>query len=191
MHHIEVLTYLIDTSKLETFEKIDDVTEAEMRTGKIRPGYSYCSTHMIFDIKMDGAFTRKARLVADGHKTKPPASITYSIVVSRDSVRVALPIASLNSLHVSACDIGNAYLNATCREKLWTVAGPEFGSDKGSVMIIARALYGLKSSEAALRSTLAQTMETMEYRPTQADPDVWVKRASKEDGSPYYKMMLI
>jgi len=146
---------------------------------------------MIFDIKMDGAFSRKARLVANGHKTKPPASITYSSVASRDSVRIALTIASLNSLHVSVCDIGNAYLNATCREKLWTIAGPEFGSDKGSVMIIARALYGLKSSEAAWRSTLAQSMEMMRYRPTQADPDVWVKRASKEDGSPYYKMMLI
>ena len=97
------------------FEKIDDVTEAEMRTGKIRPGYSYCSTHMVFDIKMDGSFTRKARLVADGHKTRSPTSITYSNVVSRD--RIVLAIASLNSLHVSACDIGNAYLNAKCREK--------------------------------------------------------------------------
>ena len=167
------------------FEQLDNVSQDQMRTGKIKPGYSYCSTHMIFDIKMDGAFTRKARLVADGHKTKSPASITYSSVVSRDSVKIALTIASLNSLHVSACDIGNAYLNATCREKLWTVAGPEFGSDKGSVMIIARALYGLKSSGAAWRSTLAQTMEIMGYRPTQADPDVWTKRASKEDGSPY------
>jgi len=59
------------------------------------------------------------------------------------------------------------------------------------VMIIARELYGLKSSGAAWRSTLAQTMEMLGYRPTQADPDVWIKRASKEDGSPYYKMMLI
>jgi len=119
---------------LIAFEKIDDVTEAEMRTGKIKPG------HIIFDIKMDGAFTRKARLVADGQKTKPSASITYSSVVSRDSVRTALTIASLNSLHISACDIGNAYLNAACLEKLWIVAGPEFGSEKGSVIIIARAL---------------------------------------------------
>ena len=129
--------------------------------------------------------------MADGHKTKLPTSITYSSVVSRDSVRIALTIASLNYLHVSACDIGNAYLNATCREKLWTVAGPEFGSDKGSVMIIARTLYGLMSSGAAWRSTLAQTMEMLGYRPTQADPNVWIKRVSKEDGSPYYKMMLI
>jgi len=82
------------------FEKIDGVTEAEMRTGKIRPGYSHCSTHMNFDIKMDGSFTRKARSVADGHKTRPPTSITYSSLVSRDSVRIVLNIASLNSLHV-------------------------------------------------------------------------------------------
>ena len=95
---------------------------------------------------MDGLFTRKARLVADGHKAYPPTSITYSSVMSRDSVRT---IASLNSLEVSACDIGSAYLNALCWEKLWTVAGPEFGSEKGAVMIIARALYGFKSSGAA------------------------------------------
>jgi len=173
------------------FEKLDGITEDKMRTGKVKPGFTYCSTHMIFDIKMDGKFTRKARLVAVGHKTRPPSSITYSSVVSRDSVRIALTLASLNSLGVSACDIGNAYLNAACREKLWTVAGPKFGSDKGSVIIIARALYGLKSSGAAWRSTLSETMGVLGYRPTQADPDVWIKRASKQDGEPYYKYMLI
>ena len=146
---------------------------------------------MIFDVKMDGSFTRKARLVADGHKTEPPTSMTYSSVVARDSVRIALTIASLNCLEISSCDIGNAYLNAPCREKLWTVAGAEFGSEKGAVMIISRALYGLKSSGAAWRSTLAQTMELLGYKPTQADPDVWLKRAIKHDRTPYYKMMLI
>ena len=72
------------------FDEIEGATEQMMRTGKIRPGYSHCSTHMIFDVKMDGSFTRKARLVADGHKTKPPTSMTYSSVVSRNSVRIAL-----------------------------------------------------------------------------------------------------
>ena len=92
---------------------------------------------------------------------------------------------------MSACDIGNTYLNAPCREKLWTVAGSEFGSEQGSVMIIARALYGLKFSGAAWRSTLAQSMEQLGYSPTQAEPDVWIKRATKGDGTPYYKIMLI
>jgi len=34
-------------------------------------------------------------------------------------------------------------------------------------------------------------MELLDYTPTQADPDVWIKRATKNDGTPYYKMMLI
>ena len=173
------------------FDALEGVTEEKMREGKVKPGFKYCGTHMIFDIKMDGKFSRKARLVADGHKTNAPSSITYSSVVSRESVRLALLIASLNGLDISCCDIGNAYLNADCREKLWTVAGSEFGSEKGTVMIIARALYGLKSSGAAWRAKLAETMRTMGYVATQADPDVWIKRAVKPNGQEYYCYMLV
>ena len=54
-----------------------------MRKGKVKPGFKYVGTHMIFNIKMDGKFTRKSRLVSSGHKTSPPSSITYSIVVTR------------------------------------------------------------------------------------------------------------
>ena len=72
---------------------------------------------MIFDIKMDGKFTRKARLVADGHKTEAPSSLTYSSVVSRDSVRIAFMIAALNNLDVCACNIGNAYLKIQTAER--------------------------------------------------------------------------
>ena len=46
---------------------------------KIRPGYKKITCHMVFDIKMDGSFTRKVRLVADGHKTgEAPAHTTDS-----------------------------------------------------------------------------------------------------------------
>ena len=154
------------------FELLEGATEEQMRTGKIKPGYNFITTHMIFDIKMDGKFTRKARLVADGHKTKAPSSITYSSVVSRDSVRIAFMIASLNDLQVFACDIGNAYLNAPCREKLWTIAGKEFGSEAGGIMLISRALYGLKSSGAAWRAKLAEKLRNMCYSHTEADHDV-------------------
>ena len=146
---------------------------------------------MIFYIKMDGKFTRKARLVADGHTTDTPAAITYSSVVSRDSVRIAFMIASLNDLNVVSCDIGNAYLNAECREKLWTIAGSEFGSEEGSVMIISRALYGLKSSGAAWRSKLAETLRDLEYSSSEADPDVWLKKEVRPDGSLIWKYMLV
>ena len=75
--------------------------------------------------------TRKARLVAGGDMTDPPSSLTYSSVVTRESMRIAFLIAGLNDLDVLACDIGNSYLNAPCRENVWFEAGAEFGSRKG------------------------------------------------------------
>jgi hypothetical protein len=41
-------------------------------------GHKCIPCHMVFDIKMD--FMHKARLVAGGHVTDPPSSITYSSV---------------------------------------------------------------------------------------------------------------
>ena len=83
--------------------------------------------HMVFDVKMD--FTRKARFMAGGHLTDDPTTITYSSVVSRDSVRITLAIAEQNGLDVLCCDVGNAYLNAPCREKVWFLGG-DVGEDR-------------------------------------------------------------
>jgi len=117
--------------------------------------------------------------------------MTYSSVVSRESVRIAFLIAALNDLQVFATDVGNAYLNAPCREKIWTRAGKEFGSDEGSIMIIVRALYGLKTSGAAWHATFAQQLSDMGYASSKADPDVWLRPAVKNDGHHYYEMLLI
>ena len=100
-------------------------------------GYQEVRCHMIFNVKMSG-LVRKARLVAGGHTTDMPASVTYSSVVSRDRVRIAFLIAALNDLDIMSADIGNAYLNAPNKKKIWTVAGHELGTDKGSVFIITR-----------------------------------------------------
>ena len=75
-------------------------------------------------------------MVAGGHMTTSPSSITYSSVVSRDRVRISLTIAALNGLSILGCDIQNAYLTAPCREKIWTTAGPEFGSESGKKMLV-------------------------------------------------------
>jgi hypothetical protein len=63
---------------------------------------------MIFDIKCD--FTRKARFITGGHWTDVSSQLTYSSVVTRDSVRIAFLIAALNELDILATDVGNAYL---------------------------------------------------------------------------------
>ena len=67
-------------------------------------------------------------MVAGGHMTVLPSSITYSSVVSRESVRIVLTIVALNGLSTLGWYIQNAYLTAPCREKIFTTAGPEFGS---------------------------------------------------------------
>ena len=85
-----------------------------MRDGKVKPGFKYVGTHMIFYIKMDGNFTRKYILVASGHNTAPPSSITKSSVVTKESVRLAFLISGMSDLDICACNIGNAYLNAPC-----------------------------------------------------------------------------
>ena len=86
-------------------------------------GYQQIKCHMIFDVKLGEKFRHKAILIGGGHTTTDPASIAYSPVVSRDSVRIALTIAALNELDILACDIQNAYLTAVCREHIWTRAG--------------------------------------------------------------------
>ena len=90
---------------------------------------------MIFDVKMSG-LVRKVHLVASGHTTDTPSLITYSCVVSRDSVRISFLVAALNDLDIMSVDIRNMYLNAPNKEKIWTIAGHEFGTDKGAVFII-------------------------------------------------------
>ncbi len=88
-------------------------------------GYQKISWHMIFDIKMED-FWQKTRLVAGGHLTKAPPTITYASVVSRETVRLALTFASLNDLKVKVGDVLNAYITAPVKEKVWTILGPEF-----------------------------------------------------------------
>ena len=156
-----------------------------------RKGYQHIDCHVIFDVKMGENFRRKARMVAGGHKTETPATLTYSSVVSRDSVRIAFMIAALNDLEILACDIQNAYLTAPCREKICITAGPEFGPElEGKTMLVVRALYGLKSSGAAFRSFLAETLRDLNFVPSRADPDVWMSPAVKPDGFKYWEYIL-
>ena len=48
----------------------------------------------------------KLVFVASVHNTDPPASITYSIIGSRDSVWIAFMLAALKGVYVFAANIG-------------------------------------------------------------------------------------
>ena len=65
-------------------------------------------------------------MVAGVHTTTTASSITYSSVVSKDSVQIALTIATLQDLKVFGSDTKNAYLTAnvekdmdSCWPRIW------------------------------------------------------------------------
>ncbi len=154
-------------------------------------GYQKIPCHMVFDIKMED-FWCKARLVAGGHMTKAPATITYASVVSRETVRIALLMAALNDLNDKLGDVLNAYITAPITKKVWTVLGPEFSIDAGKSAIIVHILYGLKSAGAAFCAHLASFMRQMGYTSCKADPDFRYKAETRPaDNFRYYAYILL
>ena len=138
-------------------------------------GYQKIRVHLIFAVKHDGR--HKARLVAGGHLTQDPIESIYSGVVSIRSLRLVIFLAKLNNLEVWGADIGNAYLEAKIKEKLYIVAGPEFEELEGHILVIYKALYGLKSSGLRWSQKIHDIMLDMGFSPSKADPCVWLRKA--------------
>ena len=108
-------------------------------------GYSRIPYHIVYDIKWDRR--SKARLVANGNMADPSDDDIYSGVVAIETLRIGFLISQLNDLNICAGDISNAYLFARAKEKVYFIAGKEFGRDmEGRVLIIDKALYGLPFS---------------------------------------------
>ncbi|KAL7475736.1 hypothetical protein ACHAW6_001644 [Cyclotella cf. meneghiniana] len=59
--------------------------------------HQYMKCHMIFDVKIED-FCCRALLVARGHMTKAPATLTYASIVSQETVQIALFVAALNNV---------------------------------------------------------------------------------------------
>ena len=137
-------------------------------------GYKKIRVHFVFDVKHDGR--HKARLVADGHLTDIPLDSVYSGVVSIKGFRLVIFLAELNKLGLWATDIGNAYLEAYTSEKVYIVAGPEFSDLEGHILIISRALYGLRSSGARWHDRLADCMRELGFFSCKAEPDIWMRQ---------------
>ena len=128
----------------------------------------------------------------DGHKTPQPDWWTYSGVVLRESIHIALTYAALNGLSVCGCDIQNTYLQAPASEKHYIICGPAFGfENQGKRAIIVYALYGGKSDGSDYWCHVRKVMEEMDFESYKADPDVWLRPATQADGSEYYQYILL
>ena len=65
----------------------------------------------MFDIKMN--LNRKARVVAGGHVTNAPSTMTYTSVVSRESAKIALVLTAPYECEILTGDIINAQLTSS------------------------------------------------------------------------------
>ena len=86
------------------------------------------------------------------------------------------------NLEILCGDIGNAYINAYTNKKVYAIAGDEFGKAmKGSVFIIVRDLYGLRTASNFWHVHIADTLRGFNFKPTRYDNDVWIRQY--EDGN--------
>jgi hypothetical protein len=85
----------------------------------------------------------------------------------------------LNKLELWATDIVNANLEAYTSEKVYIIAGPEFSSFEGHVMIISKSLYGLRGSGARWYDRLAASMRELDFFSCKSEPDIRMRKHGK------------
>jgi Reverse transcriptase (RNA-dependent DNA polymerase) len=162
----------LELDQINEYETFNDLGHKERVKAPV--GFKKIRVHLIFDVKHDGR--HKARLVADGHLTDAPLESVYSGVVSIRGFRIIMFLAELNHLEFWATDVGNAYLESFTTEKVYIIAGPEFGEYENHIMTIRKALYGLKSSGQRWHDRLHDCLQDLGFNPCKAEPDIWMKR---------------
>ena len=64
-------------------------------------------------------------------------------------------------------------------KKVYAIAGPEFGSRAGQIMIIEKAMCGLKTSENRQHAHLSDTLRNLGYVPSYSDAHMWIKECKQ------------
>ena len=105
-----------------------DVIAKEMKNVKV--AFAIIRCHMISDVKNEDSWS-KASLVAVGLLTETPKCLTYSSVVSCETVCLALTLPALYDLEVKSGNVLNAYVTAPITKKVWIVLGSEWGRQAG------------------------------------------------------------
>jgi hypothetical protein len=141
------------------------------------PGDDYQKTklRLIFGVKQD--LRRKARLVAGGrHLVDVLDNDSYSTTVKGVSVKILHVVAHQQDQNQLCGHVTNAFVQAYTNEKVYAVAGLEFGLELvGKIVIIRKALYGLVSSSERWHSPFTDTLRGLNFIPTRSDANVWIR----------------
>ena len=133
----------------------------------------------IFKVKknIDGSVEHfKARLVAKGYSQRPGFDFTetFAPTVRYSAVRTILALAGLEDMEVHSLDISHAYLNGVLEEEVYMQLpeGFEDLGNPGDVLLLKKAIYGLRQAGRVWSKTLAVTLGKMDFTQIKSDPSV-------------------
>ena len=116
-------------------------------------GWQKAPLRMIFDVKTEDK-RHKARLVCGGHFVDSSGHDTNSSQVDAISVMLLLLIAQHAGLTIMTCDISDAFVTAKNSEKVWAVAGKEFGDKEGAEQSLQEPSVDHQVQHAHLQTSL-------------------------------------
>jgi Reverse transcriptase (RNA-dependent DNA polymerase) len=93
-------------------------------------------------------------------------------------IRLIVFLTELNKLSLWGADIGNAYLEAKTKEKVFIIGGPEFGFLEGSKLLTDRALYCMRSSGICWHQRFSDVLRSMGFTPSKAEADIWMRQSN-------------
>jgi len=102
------------------------------------------------------------------------------------SLRILTLIAHWDGLSSIYCDIGNAFIQADTKEKIYTRCGSKIGSREDCVALIVRAIYGLCiSAERFITLSTGFFFAIFRIFPPRYDRDTWMRMRVNADGYDY------
>ena len=171
----------LELTQIHEYKVFKDTGKAQFHDGKAvtADGFQKIRVHFVYAVKHAGRF--KARPVADGHLTKEP-------VVSLRSLRMVVFLSQLNDFEIWGADAGNAYLEAYTDQNLCIIVGPEFKELQVHLLIMIKTLHGTRSGGARWHDRLSDILQELKFKPSKADPDVWMK---PEPGGTCYEYIAV
>ena len=153
--------------------------------------------HFVFDRKYnkDGTIKKhKARAVAAGNRQIQGIdySETFAPCTRFATFRLFFAIVAATHLTTASFDVKTAYLNAGLEEEVYVMPPPVFPDESldpayvGKVFRLQRALYGLRQAGREWFLKLLNTMKSLGFEQSLADPGIYTKR---KNGS--FEIMLI
>ena len=171
----------LELTQIHEYKVFKDTGKSQFHDGKAvtADGFQKIRVHFVYAVKHAGKF--KARPVADGHLTKEP-------VVSLRSLRMVGFLSQLNDFEIWGADVGNAYLEAYTDQNLCIIVGPEFKEFQVHLLIMIKTLHGTRSGGARWHDRLSDILQELKFKPSKADPDVWMK---PEPGGTCYEYIAV